>query len=185
MKIGILNIQGAITEHQNVCIRNRIDTVLINKPEDFTGIDGLILPGGESTVMRKLIDSNLDFKQALYGFALSSPIYATCAGSILLSNEYLGILDISVVRNGFGSQIASEVTSIKWNDIKQQAAFIRAPILIQKKNTQFKTEVHLRGQLVGVETEKIIAVSFHPELTLDDQLFFKFIDKCKQQKEDN
>lgn len=179
MKIGILNIQGAIDEHYQVCLRNEVEAVLVNNAGDLEDLDGLILPGGESTVMRKLIDNNLEFKKALYKFVMSKPVYATCAGSILLSNEYFGVLDINVTRNGFGSQIQSEVTNIKWKDIVQPVAFIRAPIFNKVNDHKFEIEVYHRNQLVGIESNNIIALSFHPELTKTDLLFNYFLEKLK------
>ncbi len=178
MTIGILNIQGAIVEHKEVCERNGIKVKLVNKADDFQNINALILPGGESTVMRRLIDKDVKLKNSLEEFCSNKPVYATCAGSILLSNEYLKILDINVNRNGFGSQIASEVAKINWNDITQEVAFIRAPILEKIGDTSFNTEVYHRDQLVGLETNNIIALSFHPELTSNDELFKYFLKKC-------
>lgn len=175
MKIGILNVQGAITEHQAVCLRNGHDVILVRTESDLADIDGLILPGGESTVMRRLIDAKPTFKEALLNYCHNRPVYATCAGVILLSQEYLGVLDVNVIRNGFGSQIASEVVELKWNDVTQQAAFIRAPIIDKCSDQSFMTEAYYRQQLVGLETDKIIALSFHPELTDNDQLFNYFI----------
>ncbi len=175
--IGVLDIQGAISEHVKVIERNGFKSMLVREERHLHQIDALILPGGESTVMRKLIDSKPMFKRQLLMYVSSKPIYATCAGLILLSSEYFNTLNINVLRNGFGSQIASELTIIKWNNLFQQAAFIRAPIITEINDSNVTSIVTHKNEIVGLETNRIIAISFHPELTDDDSLFLKFVNE--------
>ncbi len=177
LKIGVLTIQGAIKEHQDVITRNNALAINVRTSADLVELDAIVLPGGESTVMRKLLDQNPQFKQDLYSFLETKPVYATCAGTILLSNEYYGIIDIDVIRNGFGSQIASETAVVKWQDINPLVAFIRAPLLVAKADQKYITKAYHQESLVGLETETIIAVSFHPELTEDDRLFKYFLEQ--------
>ncbi len=176
LNIGVLNIQGGIEEHCEVIKRNNHQVTYVTDSEDLVGIDAIILPGGESTVMKKIIDENPKFKSDLKQFVNEKPVYATCAGLILLANNYLNALDFTVKRNGFGAQIKSISTELDWLGIKQEGLFIRAPYI-----TNIDEEADLcfyEKQIVGIKTERIMAMAFHPELTNDDSIFNYFIEKC-------
>ncbi|MFV0288063.1 MAG: pyridoxal 5'-phosphate synthase glutaminase subunit PdxT [Mycoplasmatales bacterium] len=182
LTIGILGLQGAIKEHQQVILRNGYTAQIVRTSADLNEIDAIILPGGESTVMRKLLEQNLDFKKKLQEFLITKPVYATCAGVILLSESYFNILNLQVIRNGFGSQIASESTNLRWNNVVQPVAFIRAPIIKVQNQEQYQTVVWHKAEVVGVETKNIMAMSFHPELTKADIFFNYFIQKIVKDK---
>ncbi|HEY5519203.1 MAG TPA: pyridoxal 5'-phosphate synthase glutaminase subunit PdxT [Candidatus Limnocylindrales bacterium] len=174
VRIGVLAVQGAFAEHLAILRQLGVDAVPIRLPSDMDGISGLIIPGGESTAMRKLIDT-WDLRQPILDLARKgAPIFGTCAGMILLSSEItdgdapvLPLLDISVKRNAFGRQLESfesEVNVPVLGDRPVHAVFIRAPI-VERVGPDVDILAKLDdGRVVAVRKGGVIATAFHPEL---------------------
>jgi len=174
MKIGVLALQGAFREHMDTLRAIGVESVPVRLPADLDGLDGLILPGGESTTMRKLID-----RWALRGpierlAASGAPIFGTCAGMIVLSREIAGdeepivpLLDVTIERNAFGRQLDSfeaELAVPVLGDTPVHAVFIRAPV-IERVGAGVDVLARLDdGRIVAVRERNIVATSFHPEL---------------------
>lgn len=190
MNVGILNIQGSIEEHHEAL--NNISDVsiitLVNTPNDLKKIDGLIIPGGESTVIRKFLH-DLGFVDVLKFFMKNKCVFGTCAGMIVLADDIIGELPIigglnaTVIRNSFGSQINSFVQNIYFDDEIIEAVFIRAPI-ITKVAGNVEVLANYDDKIVAVRTDKILATSFHPELTDNSFVHKYFINMIKENKND-
>ena len=174
VRIGVLAVQGAFAEHIAILKQLGIDAVPVRLPSDLEGLSGLIIPGGESTAMRKLIDT-WDLRQPILEMARKgAPIFGTCAGMILLSNEItdgdspvLPLLDISVKRNAFGRQLESfeaELSVPVLGDKPAHAVFIRAPI-VERVGPDVGILAELDdGRVVAVRQGNVLATAFHPEL---------------------
>jgi pyridoxal 5'-phosphate synthase pdxT subunit len=186
MKIGVLALQGDFAEHSVMLRRLDVTPVEVRLAKQLDGLDGLIIPGGESTTIGKLAE---DFKlmEPLRAFGKSHAIWGTCAGAIFLSKDVrrsqplLGIMDITVERNAFGRQVDSFEADLDIEPLKKathtsslyHAVFIRAPI-IQSVNGKAKIISTLSdGRIVAAQEGKLLATSFHPELT-DDLRFHEF-----------
>jgi len=172
MKIGILALQGDVEKHEQILTQLGLETVRIRYPQELDGIEGLILPGGESTTMTKLINQNA-MRIPLNAFSGSYPILGTCAGMIMMAKsvddarvEPLGILDIDAARNAYGRQIFSFTDKIDVsfeNNSPVFATFIRAPKLTRiGKNVEVIATY--KDEPVGVCDNKHLALSYHPEL---------------------
>lgn len=189
MKVGILALQGDFQEHQIVLESLSIDTTQVRLPGDLEGLDGLIIPGGESTTIGKLA---VDFKlmSPLRSFARSHAVWGTCAGSIFLSKDasrsqaLLGIMDIKVARNAFGRQVDSFEVDIEIPTLAKvsktnppfHAIFIRAP-LIESVGDGVEVLAELpNGEIIAAKQRKWLATSFHPELTLDNRFHRYFLE---------
>jgi pyridoxal 5'-phosphate synthase pdxT subunit len=175
LKIGILAIHGSVSEHAKILQKLNLIPVEIRAPQDFKNIQGLILPGGESTMLSDLIEK-YNLKKSLIQFAnnLQNPIFGTCAGLILLAK--FGLLNIQVQRNAYGRQINSFETELKIptiNTKKFLGIFIRAPKIL---HVSPKVEIlsHFENSPVFVRQNNIFAATFHPELT-NDMRIHKFI----------
>lgn len=174
VRIGVLAVQGAFAEHMNVLRQIGVDAVEVRLPKDLEGVSGLIVPGGESTTMRKLIDE-WGLRQPILDLARQgAPLFGTCAGMILLSTDITDgdepvfpLLDISVKRNAFGRQLdsfESELDVPVLGDRKVHAVFIRAPI-VERVGPDVEVMAQLGdGRVVAVKSGQIIATAFHPEL---------------------
>jgi pyridoxal 5'-phosphate synthase pdxT subunit len=174
VKIGVLAVQGAFAEHLNILRQLGVEAVPVRLPSDLDGVAGLILPGGESTAMRKLI-YEWGLRQPILDLAhKGAPIFGTCAGMILLSREIADgddpvfpLLDISVKRNAFGRQLESfesELDVPVLGDRKVHAVFIRAPI-VERVGSDVEVIAQLDdGRVVAVKKGQVIATAFHPEL---------------------
>ncbi|MEO6349231.1 MAG: pyridoxal 5'-phosphate synthase glutaminase subunit PdxT [Candidatus Limnocylindrales bacterium] len=174
VKIGVLAVQGAFAEHIRVLDEIGVHSVAVRLPRDLEGISGLIIPGGESTAMRKLID-RWGLRQPILDLAAKgAPIFGTCAGMILLSKEITDgdepvfpLLDISVKRNAFGRQMESfeaELDVPVLGDKDVRAVFIRAP-LVERVGPDVDVIAQLEdGRVVAVRKGGVIATAFHPEL---------------------
>lgn len=184
MKIGILALQGAVREHVGLVEACGHEALPIKRVEELGEIDGLILPGGESTTMRRLMD-RYGFTEVLRASRL--PMFGTCAGLILLAENiagcdegHLGKLDITVERNSFGRQVDSfeEELTVAGIDEKALAVFIRAPH-IRESGEGVSILSETNGKIVAVRSENHLGISFHPELT--DSLVFHqyFMDMVK------
>ncbi|MBU5268167.1 pyridoxal 5'-phosphate synthase glutaminase subunit PdxT [Virgibacillus proomii] len=181
--IGVLALQGAVREHIRAVRACGAEAVEIKQKEQLAEIDGLILPGGESTTIRRLIDS-YGFIDPIRDFAnQGKPIFGTCAGMILMAKAiegqaeaHLGLIDMTVARNAFGRQVASfeaelEITGIA-NDFN--AVFIRAPY-VTKVGTAVEVLATYHDHIVAVRQGPFLATAFHPELTDDQRLLAYFI----------
>ena len=174
MKIGVLALQGAFREHLDTLGAIGVEGVRVREPKDLEGVSGLILPGGESTTMRQLID-RWGLRQPILDLAeTGAPLFGTCAGMIVLSRDIEGgeapvlpLLDVTVERNAFGRQLDSFEADLSvpvLGDRPVHAVFIRAPII---ERTGPAVDVLARlddGRVVAVRERNVIATSFHPEL---------------------
>jgi 5'-phosphate synthase pdxT subunit len=175
--IGIRGLQGDYAAHGEVLLRLGVESRVVKKPEQLEGLGGLIMPGGESTTLIKLMDSS-GMWQAISDFAASGKaIFGTCAGMILLAKEVknpdqrsLGLVDISVERNGYGRQIDSaEVEGVFCGDEEERALymiFIRAPRIV-RLGDGVRALAECRGDVVMAQQGQVLVASFHPELTDD------------------
>ena len=192
MKIGVLALQGAFAEHIAVLRRLGVEAVPVRLPHELNGIDGLIIPGGESTsISRLLVDYNL--LDEIRNLASSGmPIMGTCAGMILLAQngpdaypKTLGVMAITVKRNAFGRQKESfeaEISVPALGEKKFPAVFIRAPFIEQLNSN---TEILARlddGAIVAARQGKLLALAFHPELTDDLRFHRYFLDMVEGRK---
>ncbi|MGG3737591.1 pyridoxal 5'-phosphate synthase glutaminase subunit PdxT [Aeribacillus pallidus] len=181
VKIGVLGLQGAVREHVRSIEEAGAEAVVIKRKEQLDEIDGLILPGGESTTMRRLIDK-YDFMDALKDFAAKGkPMFGTCAGLILLAKNivgydepHLGLMDITVERNSFGRQRESFEADIPIRGIGESftAVFIRAPHIVEV-GENVEVLAKYEDRIVAARDGQFLGCSFHPELT-DDQRFIKY-----------
>ena len=192
MMIGVLALQGDFAEHLVMLKRVGVETAEVRLPDHLDGLDGLIIPGGESTTIGKLaVDFGL--MDPLRDFGKSRAIWGTCAGAVLLSKNahheqpLLDIMDIIVRRNAFGSQLNSfeadlDIASLKQaanTDKPYHAVFIRAPI-IESVSGDAKVLLTLPdGRIVAAQQGKLLATSFHPELTGDTRFHEFFISLSK------
>ena len=176
--IGILGMQGAIAEHQEILMQiPHTKTRIVKTAKDLDCIDGLILPGGESTAIGKLLDY-FSLKEILQQKIISGlPVFGTCAGLILLAknienetNTHLATMDITVKRNGYGSQLDSFSTNLLIPTIDKNMpiplVFIRAPY-ITKTDKDVKILATLDNKIIAARQKNMLVSSFHPELTCD------------------
>ena len=176
--IGILGMQGAIAEHQEILLQiPHTKTRIVKTAKDLDCIDGLILPGGESTAIGKLLDY-FSLKEILQEKIISGlPVFGTCAGLILLAknienqtNTHLATMDITVKRNGYGSQLDSFSTNLLIPTIDKNMpiplVFIRAPY-ITKTNKDVQILATLDNKIIAARQKNMLVSSFHPELTCD------------------
>lgn len=187
-KIGVLALQGAVAEHIRGIEKAGAEGVVVKRTEQLAELDGMILPGGESTTIGKLMRT-YGFIDALRDFsAAGKPIFGTCAGLIVIAKEITGqpeahleLMDITVARNAFGRQRESFETDlpIKGIDENVRAVFIRAP-LIEKVGPDVDVLATYDGQIVAARQGHLLAASFHPELTDDFRLHSYFLDMVKQ-----
>lgn len=192
MRIGILALQGAFVEHQVILQKMGVESCLVRLPADLQGLDGLILPGGESTTMGKLA-TDFGLMEPLQQFGVEHAIWGTCAGAILMSRDIhrdqplLGLMDITIERNAFGRQVDSfeidlDVPSLKRVsdcDCPFHAVFIRAP-LIESIGKEAQRLAQLPdGRVVAAQQGHLLATSFHPELTDDDRFHRYFVELAR------
>jgi pyridoxal 5'-phosphate synthase pdxT subunit len=174
MKIGVLALQGAFREHLNVLDAIGVEGVPVRLPEDLNGLSGLILPGGESTTMRHLIERWGLAEPIQRLAATGAPLFGTCAGMIILSKDIadgdhpvLPLLDVTVQRNAFGRQLDSfeaELSVPVLGDRPVHAVFIRAPV-IESVGPDVDVLARLDdGRIVAVRERNVVATAFHPEL---------------------
>lgn len=189
MKIGILALQGAFVEHEKVLAKLGVESVELRNLEDFqqyrSNLSGLILPGGESTTMGKLLrdqDMLLPIREAILS---GLPVFGTCAGLILLAKEitskeesHLATMDIVVERNAYGRQLGSFYTEADCKGVgKIPMTFIRGPI-ISSVGEGVDVLAIVNDQIVAAQENNMLVTSFHPELTDDVRLHEYFINMC-------
>ncbi|MFA5078732.1 MAG: pyridoxal 5'-phosphate synthase glutaminase subunit PdxT [Dehalococcoidia bacterium] len=181
--IGVLSLQGAFIEHLLMLRGIGVNAIEVKLPHHLEQVGGLIIPGGESTTMMKLMDSFGLIEPVKKLVKKGVPVWGTCAGMICLARkaanpdgtpmETLGLMDITVKRNAFGRQVDSFETQLRLSGIKGgpfPAVFIRAP-LIEKVGEGVQVLARLPGgQIVTAVQDRLLATSFHPELTGDDRL---------------
>jgi len=182
MKIGVLAIQGDFAEHIVMLKRLGVETTEVRLPAHLTGLDGLIIPGGESTTIGKLV-TEFQILEPLRTFGKEHAIWGTCAGAIFLSKDVrrnqplLGLMDITVARNAFGRQVDSFEADLYIPQLGDggpyHAIFIRAPIIEAVQGNTKIISVLPDGRIVAAQQGKMLATSFHPELT-DDTRFHEF-----------
>ncbi len=189
MRVGVLALQGDFIEHEHMLRRLGADVVEVRLPKDLDGLDGLIMPGGESTTFAKLA-ARFGLVEPLRQFARrGKPVWGTCAGLIFLARDVgrdqptLGLMDVRVRRNAFGRQVDSFTTELDMpavGDAPFPGVFIRAPI-IESVGPQVQALCRLDdGTVVAARQDNLLATSFHPELTTDARLHEYFLDMTAQ-----
>ncbi|HBP25720.1 MAG TPA: pyridoxal 5'-phosphate synthase glutaminase subunit PdxT [Acholeplasmatales bacterium] len=189
MRIGILALQGAFLEHEQVFNKLGVEYFEIRQKSHLNvPFDGLILPGGESTVMGKLL-RDLDLYDELRQMIVSGlPVFGTCAGCILLAKRFtneeslhFATMDITVVRNAFGRQLGSFLAQETFNGSKIPMVFIRAPYM-EKVGKNVKVLAEVYGKIVAAREGNQLVTAFHPELTSDNAVHQYFIDMINHKK---
>ncbi|MFS0774496.1 pyridoxal 5'-phosphate synthase glutaminase subunit PdxT [Neobacillus sp. 3P2-tot-E-2] len=192
IKVGVLALQGAVREHIHSVEECGAQGIAIKKVEQLKEVDGLILPGGESTAMRKLIDK-YGFMDALKEFAAEGkPMFGTCAGLILLAKNlvghepHIGVMDIKVERNSFGRQVDSFEADLTIKGVADSfpAVFIRAPHIVEAGADVEVLSKH-NDRIVAAREGQFLGCSFHPELTDRHDITAYFIEMVKQAKANN
>jgi 5'-phosphate synthase pdxT subunit len=194
MIIGVLALQGDFAEHLAMLSRLGVQVREVRLPEDLDGLDGLIIPGGESTTIGKLaVDFNLI--EPLRKFGQQKPIWGTCAGAIFLSKDarreqpLLGLMDITVERNAFGRQVESFEADLDVPALKSIAkvnppvhgVFIRAPLIEKVSGKAEALSALPDGRIVAAQDGHLLATAFHPELTGDDRFHRYFLHMVGEQ----
>lgn len=194
IKVGLLALQGSYHEHHDMLKRIGVEAREVRLPEQLKDLDGLIIPGGESTTIGKLaVDFGL--LEPLREFGQNKPIWGTCAGAILLSKDahrdqpLLELMDITVDRNAFGRQIASFETDLDIPALKEVSneerpfpgVFIRAPLISSVRDDAVSLAALPDGRIVAARQGHLLATAFHPELTEDDRVHRYFIHLIKDE----
>jgi 5'-phosphate synthase pdxT subunit len=188
-KIGVLAIQGDYDAHAQALREAGAEPVLVRKPEELAGIDGLIIPGGESTTFLKFLERG-GFLEALRDFVRQKPAFGTCAGCILLATEVthpaqasLGVLNATVERNAYGRQIDSSIETgeTKLPGGPLEMVYIRAPRIARTGN-DVQVLAQRDGFPVLVEQGHIMAATFHPELSADRRVHQRFVDLVRSRQ---
>lgn len=188
MKIGVLALQGDFAEHISMLKRIGVETVEVRLPKHLNGLDGLIMPGGESTTIGKLAVA-YGLMEPLREFGKKHAIWGTCAGAIFLSKDVgrdqplLELMDIKVQRNAFGRQVDSFETDLEIDELMKatgtehpyHAVFIRAPIIESVSGSAKVLSALEDGRIVAAQQGHFLATSFHPELTGDTRFHEYFI----------
>lgn len=189
MRIGVIAVQGAFIEHITKLKEMGVDAFEIRQRSDIdANIDGFIIPGGESTVISKLL-IELDMLEPIKVSILhGTPVFGTCAGLILLSKNLtnanqpgLRLMDITTVRNGYGRQLGSFTTRAKFHHHDIDMVFIRAPY-IKTNHPDVEILAIVDDKIVAARQNNILVTAFHPELTKDVYVYEYFIDMVKQSK---
>ena len=179
-RIGVLAVQGGFQRHVEHLELAGAEPVEVRLPEQLEGLDGLILPGGESTTIVMGIE-NAGLAPAIRAHhEAGKPVLGTCAGMIVAGREHLDLIDITTRRNAFGRQLASFEDDIEVEGIVDgtiRAVFIRAP-WVESTGEEVKVLAEVRGHPVAVRQNNVTAISFHPELTPDNRIHKWFTDVC-------
>ncbi len=188
MKIGVLALQGDFAEHLTMLRRIGVQAVEVRLPEQLDDLDGLIMPGGESTTIGKLAVA-YNLIEPLRAYGQHKAVWGTCAGAIFLSKDIhrrqplLKLMDILVERNAFGRQVDSFEVDINVPELRQvdpsekpfHAIFIRAPLIESVQNNVQVLAKLTDGRIVAARQDRLLATSFHPELTADDRFHRYFL----------
>src|SRR2546423_1325650 len=177
-RIGVLAVQGNFREHARVLRSLGAEVVEVRKPEQLGGIDGLVVPGGESTAILRLARL-YGLEEALRRF--DAPIFGTCAGMILLGRDHLGLVDVAVRRNAYGRQVASFEADLELEgeDEPLRGVFIRAP-WIEAAGPEVEVLAEHDGRPVLAREGRILVASFHPELTEDTRVPELVMDQVRE-----
>lgn len=190
MKIGVLALQGAVREHLSMLEFVGAEALPVKRPDDLGELDGLVIPGGESTTIGKLMHQYELMEPIRQRATAGMPIFGTCAGLILMAKRiegtdasYLGLMDITVRRNAFGRQRESFEARLHVQGVADdfEAVFIRAPLIV-KTGPAVRVLSAVEDRIVIVEEEHFLGASFHPELTDDSRLHRHFVEMVRQQK---
>jgi pyridoxal 5'-phosphate synthase pdxT subunit len=180
MRIGVLAVQGNFREHLRVLARLGVDGIAVRKPEQLAGLDGLIIPGGESTAIARLIRI-YGLEEAIRRF--ERPVFGTCAGMILLARDGpLEQMDIAVERNAYGRQVASFEADLELEGehVPLRGVFIRAP-RVREVGPDVDVLAEHDGEPVLLRQGRILVASFHPELTEDTRVHERFLDLVREE----
>jgi pyridoxal 5'-phosphate synthase pdxT subunit len=180
LRIGVLAVQGNFREHVQMVRELSAESVEVRKPEQLEGLDGLIIPGGESTTFTRLMH--------LYGLdeairRFEGAVFGTCAGMIVLDRDHLGLVDVSVRRNAFGRQVASFETDldVAGLDDPVRAVFIRAP-WVEDVGPGVEVLAEVDGRPVLAREGRFLLAAFHPELTDDTRLHEQFLELVREEQ---
>ncbi len=179
MKIGVLAVQGNFREHAVALERLGAEVVEVRLPEQLDGLDGLVIPGGESTAITRLMRL-YGLEEAVRRFA--APIFGTCAGMILLDRAHLGLVDREVDRTGYGRQVAcfEADLDLAGDDVPLRGVFIRAPRVLERGPDVEVLATHA-GEPVLLRQGRFLVASFHPELTDDPRVHERFLDLIREE----
>jgi pyridoxal 5'-phosphate synthase pdxT subunit len=179
MKVGVLAVQGNFREHAAMLRRLGAEVVEVRLPEQLEGLDGLVIPGGESTAIMRLA--------RLYGLeeairCFRGAVFGTCAGMILLDRRHLGLADLEVDRNAYGRQVASFEADLELagEDEPLHGVFIRAP-RVRATGPEVEVLAELDGEPVLLRDGRFLVASFHPELTDDTRVHERFLDLVREE----
>ncbi len=189
MRIGILALQGAFREHENILRNLGCETVQVRKKEHLDGIEGLIIPGGESTTIGKLMDEYQLIARVKEIANQNVPVFGTCAGLILMAKEIvasdqprLDLMNIVAQRNAFGRQVDSFETDLEIKSLGEKpfrAVFIRAPYIKEAKSG-VEILARVDEKAVLAQEKNMLAAAFHPELTEDPRIHLLFLEKVRK-----
>jgi pyridoxal 5'-phosphate synthase pdxT subunit len=178
MRIGVLALQGNFREHAVMLRRLGAEPIEVRKPEQLDGLDGLVIPGGESTTFMRLM--------RLYGLEdairrFEQPVLGTCAGLIVLDRDHLGLVDVEVARNAYGRQVASFEADLELAGEHEplRGVFIRAP-RVQRAGEDVEVLGELDGEPVLLRQGRFLVATFHPELTDDTRVHELFLDAVRE-----
>jgi len=180
MRVGVLAVQGNFREHAATLRRLGADVVEVRLPEQLEGLDGLVIPGGESTAIARLMRL-YGLEDALRAFA--GPVFGTCAGMILLDRAHLGLVDLEVERNAYGRQLASFEADLDLGDGEEplRGVFIRAP-RVGDWGDGVQVLARHDGVPVLLRDGRFLVASFHPELTDDTRVHERFLDLVREEQ---
>ena len=179
MKVGVLAVQGNFREHAAMLRRLGVEAMEVRKPDQLDGLDGLVIPGGESTTFMRLMQLyGLD--EAIRGF--ERPMFGTCAGMIVLDRDHLGLVDLVVDRNAYGRQVASFEADLELAGEAEplRGVFIRAP-RVRDIGAGVEVLAEHEGEPVLVRDGRFLVASFHPELTEDTRVHERFLDLVREE----
>jgi 5'-phosphate synthase pdxT subunit len=191
LRIGVLAVQGDVREHVRVLTELGANAYGVRRPGELADLDGLVIPGGESTTMDKLVRAFNLFQPLRERIAEGLPVYGSCAGMIMLADrvaeprpgqQTLGGLDITVRRNAFGRQVDSFEEDIPFTGVDggpMRAVFIRAP-WVEDAGDGVDVLARAAGRIVAVRQGALLATSFHPEVTGDTRVHELFVDMCRR-----
>ena len=179
LRIGVLAVQGNFREHIAVLARLGAETVEVRKAEQLEGLDGLVIPGGESTAIQRLM-AIYGLEEAIRRFA--GPVFGTCAGMILLDREHLGLVDVGVRRNAYGRQVASFEDDVVLDGEEEplRGVFIRAP-RVEDVGAGVEVLAEHEDEPVLLRQGRFLVASFHPELTGDTRVHERFLEIVREE----
>lgn len=189
LRIGVLGLQGAVVEHMFLLQKCGVKAVVVKSAEQLESVDGLILPGGESTTIRRLLETSGMVGPLMEFYEKKKPVFGTCAGLILLAKSIvgdeensIGIMDIKVQRNSFGRQIDSFETDLNIKNVAKSfpAVFIRAPHIVEA-GSSVEILARYNNRIVMVREKHLLGCSFHPELA-DERITSYFVQMVEESR---